>query len=161
VPPNLILSLEAVERAVIDAHKPGGASLDAKAAPCSTEGTASIELAGGTEEATTAKPEALEPWAESEAWRGLETPPLPLSREDQVVLGTPLRETPRVSVLALQESTPIFLRDLAPGFPEEDPPWGIEWDSRSFVFVRQAWRHGRCDLGPPGSRPRLSGAYGR
>jgi hypothetical protein len=64
--------------------------LDAKAAPAPTEGTASIELAGETEEATTAKPEALEPWAESKAWRGLETPPLPLSQEDLVVLGTPL-----------------------------------------------------------------------
>ena len=45
--------------------EPKLASLEANAVPAPTESTASVELAGGAEEATTAKPEALEPWAES------------------------------------------------------------------------------------------------
>jgi hypothetical protein len=58
---------KAVERAVVDAHESGGASLDANAVPATTEDAASVELAGRAEKATTAQPEALEPWAESEA----------------------------------------------------------------------------------------------
>jgi hypothetical protein len=67
---------EASERAQVDAHKPGGASLDANPAPAPTEGTASVELAGGVVKATIAQPEALDLWAKSEAWRRLGMPPL-------------------------------------------------------------------------------------
>jgi len=45
--------------------------LDANTAPASTEGTTSIELAGGAAEATTTQPEVLDPWAKSKAWRRL------------------------------------------------------------------------------------------
>jgi hypothetical protein len=51
----------------VEAIEPKLVSLDANAAPAPTKSTASVELAGGAEEATTAKPEALEPWAESVA----------------------------------------------------------------------------------------------
>ena len=63
----------------VDAHEPGGASLDANAAPAPTEGTASVKPIGVAEKAAAAEPEALELRAESTAWRRLETllPPLP------------------------------------------------------------------------------------
>jgi len=83
---------KAVERVVIDAHEPGGASLDVNAAPAPTEGTASVELFGVAKNAATAEPEALEPRAEGEAWLRLEKPPLPPSQKDPGVLGTPPRE---------------------------------------------------------------------
>ena len=83
-----------VERAVIDAHDPGGASLDVSTTPVSTKGAASVELFGVAKNAATAEPEALEPRAEGEAWRGPETPPLPPSQKDPGVLGTPPREAP-------------------------------------------------------------------
>jgi hypothetical protein len=56
---------EPIEREVIDTYNPGGASLDANVdgAPAPTEGSASVEPAGGAVEATTARPEALEPRA--------------------------------------------------------------------------------------------------
>lgn len=85
---------KAVERVVVEAHEPGGASLDANGAPAPTEGTASVELAGGAEGATTTKPEALEPRAESKARRGLETPLLPPSQKDLGEPGRPPREPP-------------------------------------------------------------------
>ena len=55
------VSIEALKCAVIEAYEPEGASLDAKAAPAPTKGTASIKLASRAVEATTAKPEVLEP----------------------------------------------------------------------------------------------------
>ncbi len=51
----------AVECIVVEAHKPGGASLDANGALAPTEGTTSIKLAGRAEGATTTKPEVLKP----------------------------------------------------------------------------------------------------
>ncbi len=69
--------MKAVECTVVEAHEPGGALLEANSAPAPTEGTTSVELAGRAEGATTTKPKVLEPWAESEAWHGLETLPLP------------------------------------------------------------------------------------
>ena len=39
-------SAEAVDRVVVDAHEPGGASLDANALPAPTEGTASAKFIG-------------------------------------------------------------------------------------------------------------------
>jgi len=45
----------------VEAIEPKGASLDTNAAPAPTESTTSVELADGAEEATTAKPKALEP----------------------------------------------------------------------------------------------------
>jgi hypothetical protein len=98
---------EASEHAQVDAHEPGGVSLDANPAPAPTKGTASVELAGRAVKATTAQPEALDHWAKSEAWCGLGTlplplprkaptvgrhrpePPLPLSQKDTGVLGMP------------------------------------------------------------------------
>ncbi len=52
---------KAIECATVEVHEPGGALLDVNTASAPTEGTASIELAGRTVQATTAKPEALEP----------------------------------------------------------------------------------------------------
>jgi len=64
----------------IEAIEPKGALLDVNVTPAPTKSTVSVKLAGRAEEATTAKPEVLEPWAESaawSAWSGLETlPPL-------------------------------------------------------------------------------------
>ncbi len=51
----------AIERAVIEVHKPESMSLDVNDALAPTEGTASIKLAGRAKGATTTKPEALEP----------------------------------------------------------------------------------------------------
>ena len=53
--------LKAIECVTVEAHEPEGAFLDANAAPAPTKGTASIKLAGRAVQATTAKPEALEP----------------------------------------------------------------------------------------------------
>jgi len=78
---------KAVKHMIIDVHNPGGASLDAKATPAPTKSTTSIKLAGRAVEATTTKPEALEPWAESKAWHRLEMLLLPLSQKDFSKLG--------------------------------------------------------------------------
>jgi hypothetical protein len=117
-----------LDRVVVDAHGPGGASLDADAdtAPTPTEGTASVKLIGVAEKAATAEPEALEPRAEGAARRRLETPPLLPPREGSGVLGTPPRETPLTGILAAQEGAPTVLRNPAPGHFEESPPWDIE-----------------------------------
>jgi hypothetical protein len=136
---------KAIECMPVEAHKPGGASLDANTTPAPTEGTASIKLAGRAVEATTAEPEALESWAESVAWRGLEMPPLSppqealtvgMHRPDQPPQESPSegkcglkqapQETPQVGVPALQESVSAILKGMTPGFPKEDPPWGLE-----------------------------------
>jgi hypothetical protein len=85
---------KAIECAVIDAHEPGGVSLDVDTTPTPTEGTASVKLIGVAEKAATAEPEALEPRAEGTARRGLKTPPLLPPREGLGVLGTPPREAP-------------------------------------------------------------------
>ncbi len=61
------VSMEGVDRMVINLHKPGGASLDANALPAPTKGTTIIKLIGMAEKATTTEPEALEPRAESAA----------------------------------------------------------------------------------------------
>ena len=66
-----------IEHMVIDVHEPGGAPLDANGTPAPTKGTASVELAGRAVKATTIQPEVLDPWAKSEAWRGLGMPLLP------------------------------------------------------------------------------------
>jgi hypothetical protein len=68
-------STEALECVAINAHEPGGASLDANTAPVSTEGAASVKLFGVAKKAATAEPEALGPRAEGKAWCMLETLP--------------------------------------------------------------------------------------
>jgi len=86
---------EPIKREVIDAYDPGGALLDANAdgAPAPTEGSASIEPAGGAVEATTARPEALEPRARNADWSKLQPlpppPPLLPLRKHLGVLGMP------------------------------------------------------------------------
>src|SRR6266851_4828792 len=72
-----------IECVVVDAHEPGGVSLDMNGTPAPTKGTASIKLAGRAVKATTAQPKALDPQAKSEAWCRLKTPLL-----------SPLREVP-------------------------------------------------------------------
>jgi hypothetical protein len=72
------IGAEAVECMTIEAIKPKGVSFDANATPAPTKSTTSIKLTGRAEEATTIKPEVLEPWAESMAWSELKTPPPPL-----------------------------------------------------------------------------------
>ena len=85
---------EPIERAVIDAYDPGGASSDANVAPAPTKDTASIEPASGAVKATTAKPEALELKGESMVWCVLETPPLPLPQKDSGKSRMSPREAP-------------------------------------------------------------------
>ena len=70
---------KAIECAPIEAHEPGGASLDTNVDHATTKGTASVKLIGMAEKAAAAEPEALEPRAESMAWCGLEMtqPPPP------------------------------------------------------------------------------------
>ncbi len=101
------MGAKAVKHAVVEAHEPGGVSLEVNGTPAPTKGTTSVELAGGAEGATTPKPEVLEPWAESKAWHRLEMLPLP----PQKSLGEPgslPREAPLVGmcrhVQPLQES---------------------------------------------------------
>lgn len=57
----------------MDVH--GGRGCSARTTPAPIKSTASVELAGGAREATTAKPEALVPEAKSVARSGFETPP--------------------------------------------------------------------------------------
>ena len=75
----------------VEAIEPGGASLDANAAPAPTEGTASVKPIGVAKKATAAEPEALEPRAEGEVWHGLDMP-LPPSQEDSGEPRPPPRE---------------------------------------------------------------------
>jgi hypothetical protein len=89
---------KAVECAVIDACKSGGAPLDANAngMPASTEGTASIEIFGVAKKATTAEPEALELRAEGMAWHRHETPLPLLPGDSSGKPGSPLCEVPSI-----------------------------------------------------------------
>jgi hypothetical protein len=102
---------EGHRRVAVDAHEPGGASLDVNAAPAPTQGTASIKLIGVAEKAAAAEPEALELRAESTAWRWLEMllPPLPRNG-----LGKPGHhcEEPRMCAAGLIEAP---LRSLQGG----------------------------------------------
>ena len=72
---------EATDRMVVDMHKPGGVLLDANGAPAPTKGITSIEPASRAVVANAARPEALEPRAESVEWSKLQllppTPPPP------------------------------------------------------------------------------------
>ncbi len=81
------VGVEASERARVDTHEPGGASLDANTAPVPTKGIASIKPASGAVEATTARPEALEPRAESAEWSKLQLPLPTLPPPSQKDLG--------------------------------------------------------------------------
>ena len=87
---------EPIECAVANMRRPGKVLLDANiyGTPAPAEGTASVELAGRAIKATTAQPKALDPWAKSEAWHGLGTPPLLLLRMHPGMLGMPLWEAP-------------------------------------------------------------------
>jgi len=76
--------VEPIECALVEAHEPGGASLDVNIAPVPTKGIAGVEPASGAVEATTARPEALEPREKHAEWSKLQLPP-PLS---------PLRDAP-------------------------------------------------------------------
>ena len=108
---------KAVERAVVDAHEAGEAPSDANAAPAPTEGTASVEPASGAVEATTARPEALEPKAVSAVWRGLEQPPPPPPREGSGEPGSPPREAPNEGMRKRGLEAP-------PPLPPESPSEG-------------------------------------
>ncbi len=103
---------KAVECMTVEAHKPGGASLDMDAAPAPTEGTTSVKLFGMAEKAATTEPEALEPRAEGEAWHGLETPLLPLSQEDSGESRTLPREAPTEGICRCRlEALLLLLRE--------------------------------------------------
>jgi len=91
------MGMMAIKCVVIEAHELGGMSLDVNGTLAPTKGTASVELAGRAERATTAKPEVLEPWAESEAWRRLETLPLP-PQKGSGKPGLPPQEAPSVGM---------------------------------------------------------------
>ncbi len=67
---------KAVKHISIEAHKPGGAPLDANPTPAPTKDTTSVKLIGVAKKAATTEPEVLEPRVESKAWCGLETLPL-------------------------------------------------------------------------------------
>lgn len=64
---------EAAEHAIVDARKPGGVCSAANAVLNPTGDTAGVELANAAKGATTAKPEALVPWAGGEAGREHDT----------------------------------------------------------------------------------------
>jgi hypothetical protein len=66
---------EAAERAIVDAHEPGGAPSVVKAVPAPTEDTTSVELASVAEGATMARPEALEPCMGCEGRQGCDKAP--------------------------------------------------------------------------------------
>jgi len=110
--------VEPIECTPIEAHEPGGVSLDMNTAPASTEGTTSIELAGRAEEATTAEPEALEPRAESTAWCRLETLPLPPPPEGLGEPGLLLQEAPTVGMHRHDQ-----LPQESPSKGEHGPQW--------------------------------------
>ena len=73
---------EAVKHISIDMHESGGVPLDANGTATPTQVTASVEPFGMAEKATTAKPEVLEPRAESAAWCMLKTLPPLLSHKN-------------------------------------------------------------------------------
>ena len=82
----------------INVHEPGGVSLDANAAPISTEGAASVKLFGVAKKAATTEPEALGPRAEGEAWCMLEMPPQEAPRGASVGMTSPCeRAHPRAN----------------------------------------------------------------
>jgi len=65
---------EATECTGVNTNEPEGASLDANAAPIPTKGIASIEPASRAVEATTARPEVLEPREKRAEWSELQLP---------------------------------------------------------------------------------------
>ncbi len=69
--------VEPIECTLVEAHEPEGASLDANIAPVPTKGIASVEPASGAVEATTARPEALEPREKCTEWSEPQPPPPP------------------------------------------------------------------------------------
>jgi len=79
-----------------------------KAVPASTKDTASVEFASVAEKATTAKPGALEPWAEGEAGCGCNTAPQDESTEGEHVLEAPLPQRDRAerTLEALPQGAP-------------------------------------------------------
>ena len=82
-------------------YESGGGPLAANATAVPAEGAAGIELFSATEAVATAKAEALEPWAEDEAGRGLEMAAREGATERQREFVSPLRDTPRAGVLAI------------------------------------------------------------
>jgi hypothetical protein len=86
------VGVEATECAGVNANEPGGASLDANTAPIPTKGIASVEPASRAVEATTARPEALEPREKHVEWSKLQLPLPP--RAGLGKPGSPLREAP-------------------------------------------------------------------
>jgi hypothetical protein len=64
-----------LEPSSVNAHEQGGALPVVGAAPALAEDTAGIEPTGKAEKATAAKSEALVPWAQDKAKRGLEGMP--------------------------------------------------------------------------------------
>ncbi len=73
------VGMEATKYAVVNMHKPGGASLDANTTPVSTKGITSIKPASGAVEATTIRPEVLKPREKHMEWSELQ--PLPPPQE--------------------------------------------------------------------------------
>ena len=80
-----------VEPSSVETHDRGGVLPVVDTEPALADGTAGVELAGGAERATTAKPKALEPWAYSEA--GCEGPRH--CRERAGATATPCRKATR------------------------------------------------------------------
>jgi hypothetical protein len=135
---------EAIKRASVNAHEPGGASLDVNAAPVPTQGIAGVEPASGAVEATTARPEALEPREKRAEWSELQLPPpLPLlPRAGPGKPGSPPREA---------SSMGMCRRGL-----EAPPPPPREGSSASECRPTRAPQTPppREDSGYPGSPPR-------
>ena len=131
----------------IDAHKLGGAPLDANPAPAPTKDTTSIKLIGVAKKAATAEPKALELRAEGKVWHRLkllsqkdlgepgslpqEAPRVGMHRHDQLPRENPsegkrrpkqvLQKMLQAGMLAAQKSVLTILMGMTPGFPEEDP----------------------------------------
>ncbi len=88
--------VEATKHAVINMCEPGRVSLDAHTALAPTEGIASVKPASGAVEATTARPEALEPRAKSVEWSELQLLLLPY--KDSGKSRTPPQEPPKEGI---------------------------------------------------------------
>ena len=109
-----IVGTEAIKCMVFDVYEPGKASLHANTALAPTKGTASIKPASWAMEATTTRPEALEPRAESVEWSKLQLlPPMPpLPQEGPGKPRSPLQEAPSMGMCRRRlEAPPPPLRE--------------------------------------------------
>ena len=97
--------VEPIEGMPNKVHKPGGALLGAITTPVPTKGITSVEPASGAVEATTMRPEVLEPREKHVEWSELQL--LPLPRETPGKPGLLPREVPSMGTCRCGHKAPL------------------------------------------------------